>query len=394
MLLSRLLTWFRRRLTLHVFLLEIAAIFIGISASLIVDDWRQEHETTERLNYLLEEIHFSLVLDRASNRAEYLLNAAAIESALVLAYEDTSAIDDDTLLRHFVLASPPPSQTTLPPGYGRVTGSALAMPFDRTLASIDGDFRELEKAIATLNISAAQIRELVTQLLRATSRPADTRRVGLDGLSSAAAGQVSELFSLLSASEGYLRDLDDAASARHALGDPAVHAILVELVSRRADAGVQLIQTNARINSLIATIRSYAPDIALPIEVVGIDGTATGLGWSDTDNAEKVSLTIPLQRKSADPNVWSAIVDLVDGELKFRADDSWVLNWGVPREARNLTGTGAQFDFGGNADDYFPSGVAEIRGINIPVRKGRYHVVFNSQTFAYRFDTVQTDVHL
>ena len=40
MLLSRLLGWFRTHNTTQVFLLEIVAIFIGITASLFIDDWR------------------------------------------------------------------------------------------------------------------------------------------------------------------------------------------------------------------------------------------------------------------------------------------------------------------------------------------------------------------
>jgi len=143
---------------------------------------------------------------------------------------------------------------------------------------------------------------------------------------------------------------------------------------------------NARLSSVVSTIRDYAPGIALPIDAIGIDGDATAFGWSDIDGPGASSNTIPLQQSEADPNLWSTTLELKDGEVKFRADNSWVINWGVPRDARNLTGTGAQFVFGGNAEDYFPSGTAEIRGINIPVRAGRYRILFNSQTFAYRFE--------
>lgn len=384
MLIRRFARWFRPRETLPVFLLEILAIFVGITTSLVVDDWRQDRENAQRLDNILQSIHFNLILDRATNRAEFLLNSAAIDSGLALAYEDSSRFDDEELLRHFAVASPLPPQVTMPPGYHWLTTTET--PFDRTLASIDGDFRDLEKAIATLNDAGLQIRELVTQLQRATGRPAEVRRVGLDGLSNTSASLVGELFTRLQNNPGYVADLDNAAVARRALDDPDLRALLVELVSRRVDAGVRLVQANARINSIIATIRTYAPDITLPVDSIGIDGDATGLGWSDTDGAEAASKTVPLFRMPSDPNVWTAVVVLVDGELKFRANDSWVINWGVPRTAGNLIGTGAQYVFGGNAEDYFPNGFAEIRGINIPVRAGRYRVTFNDQTFEYRFE--------
>ena len=54
----------------------------------------------------------------------------------------------------------------------------------------------------------------------------------------------------------------------------------------------------------------------------------------------------------------------IDGEAKFRQDDSWTNNWG---------GTG------------FPSGTAIPGGPNIPVAAGNYNVTFNINTGEYSF---------
>lgn len=55
----------------------------------------------------------------------------------------------------------------------------------------------------------------------------------------------------------------------------------------------------------------------------------------------------------------------VDGEAKFRQDDSWNVNWG---------------------NSIFPTGNALPNGPNIPVKAGAYNVTFNSVTGDYSFE--------
>ena len=66
MLIARLLGYIRQAKTLHIFLLEILAVFIGITGSLFVDNWRSERAEHEvlSLNHLWPE--FTVLLNRAS----------------------------------------------------------------------------------------------------------------------------------------------------------------------------------------------------------------------------------------------------------------------------------------------------------------------------------------
>ena len=68
MLLARLIAYFRNMKTLHIFLLEILAVFIGITASLFIDDWRQRAQDREILDHLYEETHFGALQDLAAFR--------------------------------------------------------------------------------------------------------------------------------------------------------------------------------------------------------------------------------------------------------------------------------------------------------------------------------------
>ena len=91
-------------------------------------------------------------------------------------------------------------------------------------------------------------------------------------------------------------------------------------------------------------------------QTVGIIGSATPLGW-DVDTDMMLST-------SGDSSEWQLRVELIDGELKFRANDAWDINWG-------------------GAD--FPTGVATLDGPNIPVTAGEYNIYFNSFTGEYNF---------
>jgi hypothetical protein len=90
-------------------------------------------------------------------------------------------------------------------------------------------------------------------------------------------------------------------------------------------------------------------------ETVGIIGSATPGGWdTDTD----------MERSPTDSSLWTLRIVLIDGEAKFRANNTWDVNWG-------------------SGD--FPSGIATRDGANIPITAGEYVVTFNSLTGAYDF---------
>jgi hypothetical protein len=88
---------------------------------------------------------------------------------------------------------------------------------------------------------------------------------------------------------------------------------------------------------------------------IGIIGSATPTGWdSDTDMTSDVD----------NPSILTINIDLVDGAIKFRANDDWVHDWG----------------------DNEPDGIAEYKGSDIAVSAGTYDVTFNILTGEYSLD--------
>jgi hypothetical protein len=95
---------------------------------------------------------------------------------------------------------------------------------------------------------------------------------------------------------------------------------------------------------------------------VGIVGSATLNGWD---------VSTPMV-KEADGHTWTLQnANLTQGEAKFRANNSWDVNWG-----------GSEF----------PEGVASQNGPNIPVAAGVYNVTFNDHSREYVFDLVSGSI--
>ncbi|EKB50361.1 SusE domain-containing protein [Cecembia lonarensis] len=89
-------------------------------------------------------------------------------------------------------------------------------------------------------------------------------------------------------------------------------------------------------------------DVPATFETVGIIGSATAEGW-DASTA--------MNQLAFDKHIYYLTATLGDGEMKFRADNDWAVNWGTNSAI---------------------SGKATQDGPNIPVEPGTYKIWFNS----------------
>ncbi len=117
---------------------------------------------------------------------------------------------------------------------------------------------------------------------------------------------------------------------------------------------------NVQFNSATGEY-NFAPPISI-FGTVGIIGSGTANGWDvDTD----------MFVDPAQPDCWTIQITLMDGELKFRAEDDWAVNWG---------------------DDGFPTGTGVQDGPNIPVFAGTWEIKFNATTGEYSFTPVSIGI--
>lgn len=90
----------------------------------------------------------------------------------------------------------------------------------------------------------------------------------------------------------------------------------------------------------------------------GVVGSAAANGWDGPD--------MPFY-KTDKAGVFAAYVTLKDGEIKFRQDNKWDVNYG----------------------DKGADGTAEKDGDNIKVKAGTYRITFDTNTFKYTIETYQ-----
>jgi len=126
----------------------------------------------------------------------------------------------------------------------------------------------------------------------------------------------------------------------------------------RLENGLPFLRT--ALNSLNTELKdSYPIELKIEEEItsIGILGTATEGGW-ETD--------IDMLDEDQD-RIYVIETTLKDGQVKFRANDKWEINWGGIK---------------------FPQGQGLNYGPNINVKEGRYKISFNIKNGVYQFDKV------
>ncbi|MEK6153624.1 SusE domain-containing protein [Flavobacteriaceae bacterium 3-367] len=131
--------------------------------------------------------------------------------------------------------------------------------------------------------------------------------------------------------------------------DPGVFSIATE--------GYYTFQINlAEATFSIDPFDATAAPTYTTVGYIGSARTGDDTGWNSD---------IDFTQSTFDQHIWFATdVTLFDGEMKFRADDDWAVNWG---------------------SDTFFSGAATQDGPNIPVTAGVYDIWFNDLDGRYLF---------
>ena len=371
----RLRNWLGKHLTLSTFMLEVLAVFIGITGSLFVDDWRSEREEVAKLQHLLEEIHQNAMNDLGNLRIGREFNEMSIGSAMTLLYGDLDAVTDDELLLHVFGATWQMTQSHQHTGYSRLMNTPLSIEFERTLSELDAAFTNIEWGYETIARTDERVHSACSEARRLGGLIVDPLMVAGDTATPETGYMLDELRDLVSDEHGFLAAGDNATQVRQLVRNPDFRGLLTEIVDQRLVIASMTISNMDANLQVVRTIRKRLPDVRLAVGSIGIIGSATPAGWTRST---------PLKRIGSSGDVWSAEIELGDGDIKFRADDSWATDWGAPRSQR-ASFRSVQTAFHGDPASVFPSGTAEIKGYNIPVRAGRYVVTFNLSTFEYEF---------
>lgn len=379
MLLSRLFGWFRRHNTFGIFMLEILAVFIGITGSLFVDNWREQRSDYESADNELRTLNFEL--RRALSNTDVLinLNNDALESTVLLAFGDTGGLDDAELLRHFWRTTwipfVPATQFNL-----KATNANLSIPFNDDLALIESTLHDLRDFDTFFRSTTLTLSERTVEMIDTAGLVASVTGAASGIKYATLVDEAIRMYELTGEFGGkFVANEHNLERIRSAVDDPVVRAQLRQLITFRQLQGISIIALVQAERDAIDAIQRFAPGISVPFVEVGIDGSATGFGWQTY---------LAMQQDRDNPAVWRITLDLIDGEVKFRADQAWAVNWGSSVSEAVLGTAADAWSYVGDVDRAFPRGTAILNGNNIPVRAGRYEITFDTDTLAYSFNEV------
>jgi hypothetical protein len=366
-------------------LLEVFAIFLGISASFVVEEWRQDQQDLETFEHFLEAIYYDAEREQAVTKRIVYQNNQVVGALNVLLGEGAETLPDDELLGLLNVVLLPWGQLRGDASYQALLEADLRLPRDDTM-------QQIHDLYATRNLFFT-IRERLIE----DHSDALILTMGDWGLQVNAplvswdeAGQslVTDLrldHPMFAGVRKLLQDYGEdrftrnsAERARRSLQEPASRQVLQQVlqrVVRSSDMAIAVMGTDQNIK---AVVRERLPDIRLPVRSLGLVGSATRAGWV-LPRAE------PLAPERGQSDWWSAEMTLTVGMAKFVANENYGTSWGVDYSWEVIDPLAHETFYLGDPDTVFPAGTGVLDGQNIPIRAGRYLVRFNTRTFEYQF---------
>lgn len=367
-------------------LLEVFAIFLGISASFVVDEWRQERQDAETFEHFLEAIYYDAAREQAVNARIVYMNNQTVGALGVLLGPGADGLADDELMALLNVVLQPWSQARGDASYQALLAADLSLEHDDTMQQIhdlyatrDLFFTIRERLIEDHSRALAQAMGdwgLQTNAPLVSWDEAGGSLVTIPRLDHSMYAGVRKLLEDFGEAE-FTRI--SAERARNSLRDPDSRRILNQTLQRVVRSSDMAIAVMSADQNIQAVVRQRLPDISLPVKSLGLVGSATRAGWV-LPKAE------PLAPERGQRDWWSAELTLTDGMAKFVANQNYGTSWGVDYSWAVIDPLAHETFYLGDPDAVFPTGVGVLDGQNIPIRAGRYRVRFNVRTYEYAFD--------
>ena len=371
---------------LNAFLLEMVAIFVGISASFAVDEWREERADVERFERYLAAIDRDATRLYSYNTASLVTYLQRADALSRLLHEDTAAMPDAQLLRLMDLVVASWVQPRHDGAFQALRGSELALPLDDTMQRLQGAYTLYGVYYGLLESYIADHNEEVSRLAGQWGMTTNPMVFAWDDAGESLVleprldrPEFAAAARLIDARDAGGNVLGDAADARAFLARPETRAVLRREFDRNQQAADTLVSLKGIAENIRHTVRERLPDYRLEVRTLALVGDATPGGWAVPNGA---------QLTAGRSDWWAGEVTLTDGMVKFIANENWATSWGAAPDWSVIDPQATIMRYLGDPARVFPAGVGEPDGQDIPVRAGRYRVRFNIDTFEYAFEAL------
>ena len=366
-------------------LLEVFAIFLGISASFVVEEWRQDRQDIETFEHYLESIYYEAEREESVTKRIVYQNNQVVGALNVLLGKDAESLPDDQLLALFNVVLMPWGQLRGDANYQALLEADLRLPRDDTMQQIHDLYATRDLFFTIRERLIDDHSDALTLTMGDWGLQANAPLVSWDEAGQSLVTDARLDHPMFAGVRKLLQDYGEdefarvsAERARRSLRDPASRQVLQQVlqrVVRSSDMAIAVMGTDQNIK---AVVRQRLPDIRLPVRSLGLVGSATDAGWV-LPKAE------PLAPERDQGDWWSAEMTLTDGMAKFVANANYGTSWGVDYSWEVIDPLAHETFYLGDPAAVFPVGTGVLDGQNIPVRAGRYRVRFNTRTFEYQF---------
>lgn len=366
-------------------LLEVFAIFLGISASFVVEEWRQNRQDIETFEHFLEAIYYEAEREESVTKRIVYQNNQVVGALNVLLGDDAQALPDDKLLALFNVVLLPWGQLRGDASYQALLEADLSLPRDDTMQQIHDLYATRDLFFTIRERLIDDHSDALTLTMGDWGLQANAPLVSWDEAGKSLVTNARLDHPMFAGVRRLLQDYGEdkfarvsAERARRSLQNPASRQVLQQVlqrVVRSSDMAIAIMGTDQNIK---AVVRERLPDIRLPVRSLGLVGSATSVGWV-LPKAE------PLAPERGQGDWWSAEMTLTDGMAKFVANENYGTSWGVDYSWEVIDPLAHETYYLGDPAAVFPVGTGVLDGQNIPVRAGRYLVRFNTRTFEYQF---------
>jgi hypothetical protein len=367
-------------------LLEVFAIFLGISASFVVEEWRQDRQDVRTFEHFLEAIYYDAAREQAVTSRIVYQNNQVVGALSVLLGPGTAGLADDELMALLNVVLQPWGQPRGDASYQALLEADLSLQLDDTMKQIHDLYATRE---LFFSIRARLIDDHSDALALAMGDWGLQTNAPIVSWDEAGGSLVTDLRLDHPMYAGVRKLLENygeaeftrisAERARTSLQNPESRRILnqvMQRVVRSSDMAIAVMGTDQNIK---AVVRQRLPDIRLPVRNLGLVGSATRAGWV-LPRAE------PLAPEPGQDAWWNAELTLTDGMAKFVANENYGTSWGVQYSWDVIDPLAHETFYLGDPDAVFPAGIGVLDGQNIPIRAGRYRVRFNVHTYEYAFE--------
>ena len=368
-------------------LLEVFAIFLGITASFMVDEWRQERQDQEAFERHLKAIYYETGLNQHQYRFDLYENNILV-AVFKLLSGDVTTIPDGRLLGLVEAALSTRSAQRSDNSYQSLLTSGLVIPLDDTMRQLHHSFTTYRRWFEETEKNINDHNTMITNtfgLLRAVSNPdvltwapESKTLIFSPRLDQPEYGGVRQLFD---EGENQLSTEMLAAQTRELLTQPIVRQALMEGIERFMLMSDGLLGMIGLGETIKFDILNRLPGIHVEVHTLSLIGSATAGGWGKSD-------ATPFQPEDQSGMWWRMEVTLKDGMAKIIANNNYGTSWGVDYAWDKLVPLSNYTHYQGDPDKVFPTGIGQQDGQNIPVKAGRYLVRFNTHSLEYEFNLI------